>query len=71
MFTVVSGSPQCVTLSLPQVVLPVNLSLCGDVTVVVYHARRVMGRVTGVRIAQLQFHTGFVDEEDTSIRFAK
>ena len=52
-----------------QIILPVNIHLVGDVCVYVYHARKMMGKVIGVKVAQLQFHTGFIPEEDTSLRF--
>lgn len=29
------------------------------------------GRPTGIRMCQLQFHTGFISEEDTTIKFVK
>ncbi|XP_045108422.1 cyclin-G-associated kinase-like isoform X2 [Portunus trituberculatus] len=52
-----------------KIILPVNIHLVGDVCVYVFHARRMMGKVIGVKVAQLQFHTGFIPEEDTSLRF--
>lgn len=54
-----------------QIIVPVNIHLVGDVCVYVYHARKMMGKVMGVKVAQLQFHTGFIPEEDTSIKFSK
>ncbi|XP_071850526.1 cyclin-G-associated kinase-like [Apostichopus japonicus] len=43
-----------------------NTTIAGDVTIIVYHARstfggRVQGKVTALRMFQLQFHTGFVN----------
>lgn len=29
------------------------------------------GRPTGIRMCQLQFHTGFISEEDTTIKFVR
>lgn len=29
------------------------------------------GKATGIRICQLQFHTGFISEEETCLRFTK
>ncbi|GLV44488.1 auxilin [Carabus blaptoides fortunei] len=58
-------------------VLPVNTTVCGDVCVVVYHARHTLGgvmnqgRPTGIKICQLQFHTGFISEEETSLKFVR
>lgn len=42
-----------------KITLPLNISIAGDVTLVVYHARHVLGRPTGIKILQLQLHTGF------------
>ncbi|XP_071513267.1 cyclin-G-associated kinase-like isoform X2 [Panulirus ornatus] len=53
-----------------KIIIPINVHLVGDICVYVYHARRMMGKVIGVKIAQLQFHTGFIPEEDTSIKFS-
>ncbi|KAK4294346.1 hypothetical protein Pmani_033019 [Petrolisthes manimaculis] len=53
-----------------KIIVPVNIHLVGDVCVYVYHARKMMGKVMGVKVAQLQFHTGFIPEEDTSIKFS-
>ncbi|KAJ4450277.1 hypothetical protein ANN_01697 [Periplaneta americana] len=60
-----------------QVTLPLNVTVLGDITLVAYHARNTLGgvmssgRPTGIKIAQIQFHTGFIAEEDTSLRFTK
>ncbi|XP_049959498.1 cyclin-G-associated kinase isoform X1 [Schistocerca serialis cubense] len=60
-----------------QVTLPLNVTVLGDITVVAYHARHTLGgvmsqgRPTGIKMAQLQFHTGFIGEEETSLRFTK
>lgn len=54
-----------------------NVTLCGDICVVIYHARNILGGVmtqgkaTGYKICQLQFHTGFIPEEETSLKFTK
>ena len=47
--------------------LQLNTTVCGDVTVVVYHARNtlggvVQGRPAGLKICQFQIHTGFIHE---------
>ncbi|XP_045604252.1 cyclin-G-associated kinase isoform X1 [Procambarus clarkii] len=52
-----------------KIIIPINIHLVGDVCVYIYHARKMMGKVIGVKIAQLQFHTGFIPEEDTSLKF--
>ncbi|CAH1155898.1 unnamed protein product [Phaedon cochleariae] len=57
--------------------LPINTTLCGDVCIIVYHARNVLGGVmtqgkaTGIKICQIQFHTGYIPEEETCLRFSK
>ncbi|KAK9730740.1 DnaJ domain [Popillia japonica] len=58
-------------------VLPLNVNVCGDVCIVIYHARNVLGGVmtqgkaTGIKICQFQFHTGFVAETETTLHFVK
>lgn len=57
-----------------KIALPLNITLCGDITVTVYHARNAlkgMGRPQGLKVCQLQFHTGFIPEEETLIHFDK
>jgi cyclin G-associated kinase len=52
--------------------LPLNITLCGDITVTLYHARNAivgMGRPQGIKICQLQFHSGFIPEEETLLSF--
>ncbi|KAJ8945124.1 hypothetical protein NQ318_001589 [Aromia moschata] len=57
--------------------LPINCTACGDVCIIVYHARNVLGGVmtqgkaTGIKICQIQFHTGYIPEEETCLRFTK
>jgi cyclin G-associated kinase len=50
--------------------------VCGDITVVVYHARNtlggvVQGRPAGLKICQFQIHTGFIHEEETTLRLPR
>ncbi|KAB7505493.1 Cyclin-G-associated kinase [Armadillidium nasatum] len=52
-----------------KVAIPLNVHMVGDVCIYVYHARRMMGKVIGIKVAQIQFHTGFIPEEETSLRF--
>ncbi|XP_066298486.1 cyclin-G-associated kinase-like isoform X2 [Branchiostoma lanceolatum] len=59
-----------------RVVIPVNLLLTGDVVVQLYHARstfggKMQGKVTSIKMFQVQFHTGFVDPKASSITFSK
>ena len=64
------------TLSDGKVTFPVNLTLQGDVTVVVYHARstlggKVQGKMTSIRVFQLQFHTGFIKTSATKLKYSR
>ncbi|XP_033164964.1 cyclin-G-associated kinase [Drosophila mauritiana] len=52
-----------------KIVLPINLTACGDVTIVLFHARKGMVRPQGLKICQLQFNTGFIPEPETLITF--
>ncbi|XP_043652717.1 cyclin-G-associated kinase [Drosophila teissieri] len=52
-----------------KIVLPINLTVCGDVTVVLFHARKGMVRPQGLKICQSQFNTGFIPEPETLITF--
>ncbi|KAH8354556.1 hypothetical protein KR084_011691 [Drosophila pseudotakahashii] len=52
-----------------KIVLPINLTVCGDVTVVLYHARKGMVRPQGLKICQFQINTGFIPEPETLITF--
>ena len=38
-------------------VLPVNVTVCGDVMIIVNHARQVLGSTKPVKICQVQFHS--------------
>ncbi|CAL1529543.1 unnamed protein product [Lymnaea stagnalis] len=76
---VVSGSQEyekmrSFTLEDGRAVLPLNISVTGDVTVIVYHARstfggKIQGKITSMKIFQVQFHTGFVKEGTTELQF--
>ncbi|KAK7502233.1 hypothetical protein BaRGS_00006597 [Batillaria attramentaria] len=57
-----------------QVKLPLNISAAGDITVIVYHARstfggKIQGKITSMKMFQFQFHSGFVQEGTTSLKF--
>lgn len=43
----------------------------GDVTVVLYHARQQLGRVIGIKIAAVHFHTGYVPVEESVLEFER
>ncbi|KAK6634789.1 hypothetical protein RUM44_000036 [Polyplax serrata] len=59
-----------------KVTIPLNLTICGDITLSVFHARQNLGGVmssgkpTGHKICQLQFHTGFISQEQSDLKFA-
>ena len=38
-------------------VLPINVTVCGDITIMVNHARQVLGSIKPVKICQVQFHS--------------
>jgi len=46
-----------VTLGDEAAVLPVNITVCGDITVVVSHARLALGSMKPLKICQVQLHT--------------
>ncbi|CAB3361786.1 Hypothetical predicted protein [Cloeon dipterum] len=58
-----------------KIALPIGLPVQGDITIIVYHARNTIsgviaqGRPSGIRIGQVQFHTGVIAEEMTSLKF--
>ncbi|KAK3612698.1 hypothetical protein CHS0354_042224, partial [Potamilus streckersoni] len=57
-------------------IIPVNVSVTGDVTVVVYHARstfggKIQGKITSMKMFQLQFYGGFIAPEKTSMKFTQ
>ncbi|XP_077262396.1 cyclin-G-associated kinase isoform X2 [Temnothorax americanus] len=43
----------------------------GDVTLVINHARQQLGRVIGIKIASLHFHTGYVPITESALTFEK
>lgn len=50
--------------------------MCGDITILVYHARNtlggvVQGRPAGLKVCQFQIHTGFIPEEETTLRLPR
>ena len=59
-----------------KVSFPVNLTLQGDVTVVVYHGRstlggKVQGKMTSMRVFMLQFHTGFIKTSAHKLKYSR
>ncbi|XP_077285727.1 cyclin-G-associated kinase [Arctopsyche grandis] len=49
--------------------LQLNTTVAGDVLIVVYHARHQLGRPTGIRMFQIQFHTGYIPQDQIVLRF--
>lgn len=49
------------------VTIPLHVNVCGDLLIILYHARKAMVRPHGVKICQFQMHTGFVPEQETLI----
>lgn len=43
----------------------------GDITIVVYHARQQLGRVIGIKMAAMHFHTGYVPLTESTLIFEK
>lgn len=56
--------------------IPLNVTVQGDVLVVIYHARSTLGgrlqaKMASMKMFQVQFHTGFVPRNATTVKFAK
>ena len=46
--------------------------MCGDVTLIMFHARNTLGGVmapTAIKITQIQLHTGFLTPDETTLEF--
>lgn len=43
----------------------------GDVTVAIFHARQQLGRIMGIKIASMQFHTGYIPVHETVLVYEK
>ncbi|KAM7017607.1 cyclin-G-associated kinase [Tautogolabrus adspersus] len=56
--------------------IPLNVTVQGDVLVVIYHARSTLGgrlqaKMASMKMFQIQFHTGFVPRNATTVKFSK
>ncbi|XP_056139949.1 cyclin-G-associated kinase [Lampris incognitus] len=56
--------------------IPLNVTVQGDILVVIYHARSTLGgrlqaKMASMKMFQIQFHTGFVPRNATTVKFAK
>lgn len=59
-----------------EVTIPLSVTVFGDFAVALYHARstfggKVQGKVTAIRICQLQLHTGFLSPGINSVTFTR
>ncbi|XP_043916868.1 cyclin-G-associated kinase isoform X1 [Protopterus annectens] len=57
-------------------VIPLGITVQGDVLLVIYHARATLGgrlqaKMASMKMFQIQFHTGFVPRNATTVKFAK
>ncbi|KAM4049376.1 cyclin-G-associated kinase isoform 2-T2 [Anomaloglossus baeobatrachus] len=56
--------------------IPLDVTVQGDVLIVIYHARSTLGgrlqaKMTSMKMFQIQFHTGFVPRNASTVKFAK
>ncbi|XP_062827613.1 cyclin-G-associated kinase isoform X3 [Anolis carolinensis] len=56
-------------------VIPLGITVQGDVLIVIYHARSTLGgrlqaKMASMKMFQIQFHTGFVPRNATTVKFA-
>ncbi|KAJ8285969.1 hypothetical protein GJAV_G00033020 [Gymnothorax javanicus] len=56
--------------------IPLGVTVQGDVLIVIYHARSTLGgrlqaKMASMKMFQIQFHTGFVPRNATTVKFAK
>ncbi|XP_045764803.1 cyclin-G-associated kinase isoform X2 [Maniola jurtina] len=54
-----------------KVTLPLDSTVVGDVTVVLYHARQQLGRLQRVPMLAVAFHTGFLRYDQHVIKFTR
>lgn len=54
-----------------QLTIPLNVAAAGDVTVAVYHARSSFGKVSPVKICQVQLYSGFVAPGTSQLTFCR
>ncbi|XP_059534072.1 cyclin-G-associated kinase isoform X3 [Myotis daubentonii] len=57
-------------------VIPLGTAVQGDVLIAIYHARSTLGgrlqaKMASMKMFQVQFHTGFVPRNATTVKFAK
>uniref|UniRef100_A0A2R5LDN2 Auxilin n=1 Tax=Ornithodoros turicata TaxID=34597 RepID=A0A2R5LDN2_9ACAR len=54
-----------------QAAIPLCVNVAGDVTIAVYHARSSFGKVSPIKICQIQLYTGFVAPGNKVLTFCK
>ncbi|KAI7813078.1 cyclin-G-associated kinase [Triplophysa rosa] len=59
-----------------QAEIPLNVTVQGDVLIVIYHARATLGgrlqaKMASMKMFQIQFHSGFVPRNASTVKFAK
>lgn len=54
-----------------QLTIPLNVAAAGDVTVAVYHARSSFGKVSPIKICQVQLYSGFVAAGTSQLTFCR
>ncbi|KAM4812060.1 cyclin-G-associated kinase isoform X2 [Urocitellus parryii] len=57
-------------------IIPLGTTVQGDVLLIIYHARSTLGgrlqaKMASMKMFQIQFHTGFVPRNATTVKFAK
>ncbi|KAM9086461.1 cyclin-G-associated kinase isoform 4-T4 [Megaptera novaeangliae] len=57
-------------------VIPLGITVQGDVLIIIYHARSTLGgrlqaKMASMKMFQIQFHTGFVPRNAATVKFAK
>uniref|UniRef100_A0A224YKG6 Auxilin n=1 Tax=Rhipicephalus zambeziensis TaxID=60191 RepID=A0A224YKG6_9ACAR len=54
-----------------QLTIPLNVAAAGDVTVAVYHARSSFGKVSPIKICQVQLYSGFVAPGTSQLTYCR
>lgn len=57
-----------------KIVFNTHIKICGDITIHVHHGRstlggKVQGKLTSIHILSLQFHTGFLEKDNSNVKF--
>ncbi|KAL1469165.1 hypothetical protein MTO96_004882 [Rhipicephalus appendiculatus] len=54
-----------------QLTIPLNVAAAGDVTVAIYHARSSFGKVSPIKICQVQLYSGFVAPGTSQLTYCR